>query len=92
MDMKREFLKEDGSLDVECINKLPLEEYMHTIGGLTQEQVKEYISGVLLIRESQEPMRPVYVDYGFDDERSGVDAEAFINGLRNNIENKRGVN
>ena len=37
-------LKEDGSLDIERINKLPLEEYMEEMGTLTQEQVKEYIS------------------------------------------------
>ena len=30
-------LKEDGSLDVEHINKLPLEEYMDTIGDLSEE-------------------------------------------------------
>ena len=35
-------LKEDGSLDIERINKLPLEEYMEEIGGLTEEQYKEY--------------------------------------------------
>ena len=37
-------LKEDGSLDVERIDKLPLEEYMNAMGDLTQGQVKEYIS------------------------------------------------
>ena len=26
------FLKEDGSLDIERINKLPLEEYMNAMG------------------------------------------------------------
>ena len=37
-------LKEDGSLDIERINKLSLEEYMHEMGTLTQEQVNEYVS------------------------------------------------
>ena len=31
-------LKKDGSLDIERINSLPLEEYMDVIGDLTEEQ------------------------------------------------------
>lgn len=30
-------LKEDGSLDIERINKLPLEEHMNEIGSFTRE-------------------------------------------------------
>ena len=37
-------LKEDGSLDVERMNRLPLEEWMDEMGDLTQEQVEEYLS------------------------------------------------
>lgn len=73
-------LKEDGSLDIERINKLPLEEYMNAMGDLTQEQVKEYISK-LPINESNEPMRAVMVDYPMEED--GVDAEELINNLRN---------
>ena len=39
-----EFLKEDGSLDVERIRKLPLEEKCRVIGRFTREQVEEYFS------------------------------------------------
>ena len=73
-------LKEDGNLDVDRINKLPLEEYMNAMGDLTQEQVKEYISK-LPINESNEPMRAVMVDYPMEED--GVDAEELINNLRN---------
>ena len=73
-------LKEDGSLDIERINQLPLEEYMEEMGTLTQEQVNEYLSK-LPIEESKEPMRAVEVDYSFDDERSGVDAKEVINNI-----------
>ena len=73
-------LKEDGSLDIERINKLPLEEYMNAMGDLTQEQVKEYISK-LPINESNEPMRAVAADYPMEED--GVDAEELINNLRN---------
>ena len=72
-------LKEDGSLDFERINKLPLEEYMEEMGTLTQEQVKEYISK-LPINESKEPIQPVVVDYPMEED--GVDAEVFLNKQR----------
>lgn len=34
----------NGSLDVERMNCLPLEEWMDEMGDLTQEQVEEYLS------------------------------------------------
>ena len=77
------FLKEDGSLDIERINKLPLEEYMYMMGDLTQEQVREYVTK-LPINESKEPMKAVIVDYTLEEEieRGGVIAEDLINNLR----------
>lgn len=77
-------LKENGSLDVEWINKLPIEEYMNTLGDLTQEQVKEYMSKVP-IDESNEPMRAINVDSNFD---VGVNADVIINNLRNMCKRK----
>ena len=53
-------LKEDGSLDIERINNLPLKEYMDAMGDLTQEQVEEYLSK-LPINESNEPMQAIKV-------------------------------
>ena len=41
-------LKEDGSLDIERINKLPLEEHMKEIGSFTREQFKQYVSTIPL--------------------------------------------
>ena len=72
------YLNEDGSLDIERINQLPLEEYMNAMGDLTQEQVKEYVSK-LPIDESNEPMRAINVDSSFD---VGVNADDVINNLR----------
>ena len=37
-------LREDGSLDIDGINKLPLDERLHVIGKFTREQVEEYFS------------------------------------------------
>lgn len=77
------FLKEDGSLDIERINKLPLEEYMDMMGDLTQEQISEYVTK-LPINESKEPMKAVIVDYTLEEEieRGGIIAEDLINNLR----------
>lgn len=69
-------LKEDGSLDIERINKLPLREYMEVMGTLTQEQVKEYVSK-LPVNESKEPMQAIRVDFPIEEE--WVDAEDVIN-------------
>ena len=73
-------LKEDGSLDIERINKLPIEEWMDAIGDLTQEQYEYYLSKTPM-NESHEPTKAIIVEYDFDDERSGVDADELINEL-----------
>ena len=75
-------LKGDGSLDVERINKLPLEEYMDVMGDLTQEQVKEYLSKTP-IDESKEPVCPIKVNYTINDllKCGCVNAKEFLNNL-----------
>ncbi len=81
-------LKEDGSLDIERINKLPLEEYMEEMGTLTQEQVKEYISK-LPVNESKEPMQAIVVNYTLDEELDRgciFDADEVINNIGKNCE------
>ena len=74
------FLKEDGSLDIERINKLPYEEYMDEIGRLTEKQFAEYLSK-LPIDESHGPTRAVKVDYTMEDEyaRGAVNLEDYLN-------------
>lgn len=52
-------LKEDGSLDIEWINNLPLEEHIHTIFHLTEEQHKEYVSK-LPLNETKKPHSTIY--------------------------------
>ena len=86
----KKYLKEDGSLDIERINKLPIEEYMDVMGDLTQEQIKEYVSK-LPINESQEPIRAVVVDYTMEEEierGTAVDADDFLNKMREKYLNK----
>ena len=84
-----EYLKEDGSLDVERIDNLPLEEYEKVIGALTQEQYRDYVSKQP-INESIGPIRVVEVDYTLEDElaRGGVIAEDYINHMKKLLEEK----
>lgn len=73
------FLKEDGSLDIEYYNSLPLEEWMDEFASLTDEQVDECISK-LPANESKEPVRVIVVDYPMEED--GVDAKEFLNNQR----------
>ena len=71
-------LKEDGSFDIERINSMQFEEYMNEMGTLTREQVEEYLSKIP-INESKTPMKAIVVE---SIEKYGVDAEDFLNNMR----------
>lgn len=74
------FLKEDGSLDIERINQLPIDEYTKVIGILTREQYKDYVSK-LPINESKESTQPIIVDCTMEEDvkRNGlVDADEYL--------------
>ena len=77
------FLKEDGSLDIERINNLPIDEFADMMGDLTQVQMNEYVSK-LTINESYGPTRPIVVDYTLEEEleRGGVIVDDLLNNLR----------
>ena len=72
-------LKEDGSLDIERINNLPIEEYWDMMGELTETQVIEYNSK-LSLNESNEPMKALIVTKPI--EQYGVDADEVLNNLK----------
>lgn len=72
-------LKDNGELDIERINELPLIEYMKVIGDLTEEQFNEYLSKSP-VDESMEPVRAISIYYPI--EEIGVDAEIVIDNLR----------
>ena len=72
------YLKEDGSLDVERIRKLHIEERARMVSSFNDNQLKCYISK-FPINESQQPIKAVPVNYDFDDTRSGIDADEFFN-------------
>lgn len=83
-----ELMKEDGSLDVERINQLPIDEYIKVIADLTNEQFEEY-SSKRPINESRETTRAIFVDYTLDEdiERNGlVEVDEFLDKIMENIE------
>ena len=69
-------LKEDGSLDIERINKLSIEEHMKEVGSFTRKQYKQYVS-TIPINEGKTYPRAIKVDTPH-----GVDAEEFMNKMR----------
>ena len=63
-------LKEDGSLDIERINKLPIIEWMNLMGELTDEQYEEYTKSPLY--ESRDHLNYVEEDLTWEKmERAG---------------------
>jgi len=58
-------LKEDGSLDVEWINKQPLDERLKEMSKYTREQMEEYFSKVGIV--FNESTKPIEVDYEIEE-------------------------
>ena len=82
------FLKEDGSLDIERINKLPIEEYMEVIGDLTKEQY-EYYQSKTPINEGPTKVVEFLPLYELIERGIGVDADIFLNNLREELKRKK---
>jgi hypothetical protein len=81
------FLKEDGSLDVERIDNLPLLDYYDALGDLSDLQVEEYCAK-LPMNETKEYGDVTKVEFTIKEaiERDiMVDAEEFINKMRKNM-------
>lgn len=84
------FLKEDGSLDIERINKLPVEEHMNMLGELTSKQWDYYVS-TWPINESNNCPRNIIIDYTMEDEikrGTGVDIEEYLKKWKNELDNR----
>ena len=75
-------LKEDGNLNIEWINKLPIEEHCKVVASLTRKQMKEYLSKQP-INESKNYPRSTYTDKPM--EEWGVDAMEFLNKLKDSL-------
>ena len=74
-------LKEDGSLDIERIQKLPYDEYMYELTHLTKEQREEYFSALPINESNSIPI--IKGSLKKDLESGCVIALDFLNNLRN---------
>ena len=77
-------LKEDGSLDVERINKLPYDEKMEVISKLSENQFLDYFSTLTLYEGGNAPIRAKVVNYTMEDlikRGEGVEAFSFLDNL-----------
>lgn len=74
-----EFLKEDGSLDVERLANLPLKEFINAVEGLSQEQWNEFIAKCEPYAVTG-PVEPIVVDFSVVED--GVDADVVLENLR----------
>lgn len=75
-------LKEDGSLDVEWINRLPLEEHFKVVESLTEKQFKKYLSKKTIDEAANYPHK-TYVDKPM--EEWGVNAMEFLNKMHKSL-------
>lgn len=74
------FLKEDGSLDIERMNALPIEEHMKMVRELTEEQYHYYVSS-FPVNEKYQPAKAIIVNYSMEDEikrGTGVDIDEYL--------------
>lgn len=77
-------LKEDGSLDVERINKLPHDEKTEVISKLSENQFLDYFSTLTLYEGGNAPIRAKVVNYTMEDlikRGEGVEAFSFLDNL-----------
>lgn len=78
------FLKEDGSLDIERIDKLSIEEHMTMLEEFTSKQMNEYLSRCSINEDNNCP-RNIIVDYTMEDELkrgSGIDMDIFLKKMK----------
>ena len=81
-------LKEDGSLDVERIRHLQIEEFVKEYGKLSREQIKEYWSRIPLDESKNcDRIRAAEIDSFI--ENNGVNAMDFLNKMRLKYEHKQ---
>lgn len=76
-------LKEDGSLDIERINRLPIDEYINVIENLTETQ-REYYNSNLPINEGKQHTKAVFVDSTMEEEikKGAVNIFDYLKGKR----------
>lgn len=81
------FLKDDGSLDIERINQLPIEEHLKMIRELSDEQYHQYVAS-FPENDGTQPVKAIVVDYSMEDEikrGTGVDIDEYLKRKRKEL-------
>lgn len=81
------FLKEDGSLDIERMNALPIEEHMKMVGELTDDQYHQYVAS-FPENDGTQPVKAIVVDYSMEDEikrGTAVDIDEYLKRKRKEL-------
>lgn len=80
-------LKEDGSLDIDRINRLSINDYINVIENLTEQQL-EYYNSTIPINESRQHTKAVFVDYTMEDEieRGAINIMDYLDKKKDTIE------
>lgn len=76
------FLKGDGSLDITRIKRLNPIDRIEMISEMTEKQLELYFSTFRINECETRSLKPISVDFGFDDPRSGVDAFEFLDKMK----------
>lgn len=76
-------LNENGSLDIESINKLPIEVYINIIGNMSNQQYREYLASTSINenRNQTKAVRFHSVKYIIE-QGIGEDAVDFLNKMK----------
>ena len=71
-------LKEDGSLDIERINSLPLYEFTEVIGCLSGSQRKYYYSNMPILEGKQHTKAVKFFSYDEIIKKGGIDIDDYL--------------
>ena len=85
-----DFAKQNGSLDIEKIADLPIEERMKYVDNLTDEQYHQYakLLSSKSMNEGRKHTREIFVDYTMEDEikrGTGVNVDDLLKELRTEL-------
>ena len=80
-------IKEDGSLDIELLNKLPHYDHCAALEQMSWSQIEYYDANTPSVKNG--PIVPIEIDDDEEDLGWGVDAEKFLDQLRRRIEKRK---
>ena len=78
-------VKEDGTLYIELINKLPLDDYMDVMGSLSESQIDYYMANTLM-EPSTGPVKPILEADDIIDLGWGVDAKNLLDQMKRQLD------